>query len=191
MTARTIAPLSKNLKTLGLTAALAVSFVALGGGFVEAASNAHRFHDEAEIAKLTYCYARGTDTIGAGDVTGGKAIYSECFAPDAYLAVWTPGTPFEGPPTFEATGTNAWADYVESAFVDYTATQHLISNVEIDIHGKEATMTSYLIATHVRADGTVDIANGTYVDEVERIKGEWVITSRRLTLISFVNAGNP
>jgi hypothetical protein len=191
MTARTIAPLSKYAKTIGLTVALAVSFVALGSGFVEASSNAHGFHNEAEIAKLTYCYARGTDAIGAGDVTGGKAIYADCFAPNAYLAVWFPGTPFEGPPSFETTGTNAWADFVDSAFVDYTATQHLISNVDVDIHGKEATMTSYLIATHVRADGTVDIANGTYVDELERIKGKWVITSRTLKLISFVNAGNP
>jgi hypothetical protein len=178
------------VKTLAL-ALLAVAFVTIGGGFARAESNAHRVRDEAEITALTYCYATGTDTIGAGDLEGGKAIYSECFAPDAYLAVWFPGTPFDGPPSTEATGTDAWADFVASAFVPYSSTQHVLTNVEVDIHGNTATMTSTLIAYHVRPDGTVDVATGTYVDTVERIRGEWVITSRRLYLDSFAPAGNP
>ncbi len=191
MTSRTIAPLSKHLKTLAFIALLVAAFVTSGGGFARAESNAHRVRDEAQITALTYCYAQGTDTIGAGDLEGGKAIYADCFAPDAYVAVWLPGTPVDGPPSQEATGTDAWADYVGSAFVPYTSTQHVITHVEVDIHGKTATMSSTLIAYHFRPDGTVDVATGTYVDTVERIRGEWVITSRRLYLNSFETVSNP
>jgi hypothetical protein len=67
---------------------------------------------EAQIAKLTSCYAQGTDAIGRLDLQGGKDIYAPCFAADAEFEVYFPGTPWNGPPSFETVGTESWADFV-------------------------------------------------------------------------------
>lgn len=76
----------------------------------------------------------------------------------------------------------------------YTSTQHLMGNVEVQVSGNSATMTSYLHATHVVSNGTIDVANGTYEDEVVKSQGEWRIKRRTLklsTFSSFKPSGRP
>ena len=123
-----------------------------------ASDNLSHLQDEAAIRQLTICYALGTDAIGAGEVDKGKALYKACFTQDAPIAALFP----DGQGT-ERTGPAAWADFVNEIFRDnkYTATQHLIGTINISIDhttGKTASMTSYLHATHLLPNGSVNIA---------------------------------
>ncbi|APR75517.1 Hypothetical protein A7982_00863 [Minicystis rosea] len=189
MQSSTHASFAQRIKGIGLVALMAGAFVAVGGGIGQAASK----DAEADIEKLTYCYARGTDAIGRGDLAEGKSIYTGCFTNDAEVSVYFPGTDVNGPPDFTAIGTDAWGDFVAATFTTngYTATQHQMGNVEVDVNGPHAAMSSYLHATHVVANGTIDVANGTYVDEVVRHNGKWKIKRRVLKLITFLNLGTP
>ena len=65
-----------------------------------------------------------------------------------------------------------------------------MGTIDVHVDGNKATMTSYLHATHVLADGTFDVANGTYEDEVVPQNGVWKIKKRTLKLQNFLNVGN-
>jgi hypothetical protein len=153
-----------------------------------------QLRDRQEIEDLAYCYAAGTDAIGRGDVQGGKAIYQTCFTPNAVIAASYPGNDPNGPPDLTTIGPDAWAGVVESVFAQagYVGTQHLISNVRIQVNGNTATMTTYLNATHVLDPYTsYNVANGTYEDVVVRTPAGWRIKQRTLRLISFVHVESP
>lgn len=147
-----------------------------------------------QIEQLAYCYASGTDAIGRGDLALGKNIYKDCFTPNAVIEASFANLDPNAPPDFSATGPDTWAEVVNARFtsVGYFATQHLISNVQIDLQGNTATMSSYLAATHVIDPSTsIDLANGTYVDHVVRTPKGWRIAKRTLRLISFVRLEAP
>ncbi|QLE50764.1 nuclear transport factor 2 family protein [Nostoc sp. C057] len=166
---------------------LAVILVLFIGGRFELAS-ATQPNAELEIQKLTSCYALGTDAIGRGNLLEGKNIYRDCFTQDAVLtAVFPDGT------TQTNYGTDAWADFVYSVFQGngYTATQHLMGTINISIENNKAVMTSYLHATHKRSETSIDVANGTYEDQVVNINGRWKIRKRTLKLIDFLNLSSP
>lgn len=153
-----------------------------------------RLADRAEIADLGHCYAEGTDAIGRGDLVGGKQIYAGCFTHNAVIKAWFPGADPNGPPGLQAVGTAAWADAVEGVFTGngYIATQHLLGNVRIDLDGNSGEMSSYLSATHViDPSGSVELAHGTYVDQVVRTPHGWRIASRKLYLIDFLRLESP
>ena len=149
-----------------------------------ASDKTSRLQDEAVIRKLSLCYAHGTDAIGRGDKEAGKTIYQPCFTKDAAFTATFPNGQSE-----TRKGSMAWADFVDSVFkkAGYTSTQHLLGNISIQIHGETATMSTYLHATHVLSNGSIDIANGTYEDEVVKTQDGWQIKSRTLTLITFFN----
>ena len=90
-------------------------------------------------------------------------------------------------------GTDSWADFVYSVFQGngYTATQHLIGTINISVQNNQAAMTSYLHATHKRSETSIDVANGTYEDEVINKNGHWKIRKRTLKLIDFLNLSSP
>nr|WP_175586538.1 nuclear transport factor 2 family protein [Nostoc sp. UIC 10630] len=166
---------------------LAVILVLFIGGRFELAS-ATQPNAELEIQKLTSCYALGTDAIGRGNLLEGKNIYRDCFTQDSVLtAIFPDGT------TQTNYGTDAWADFVYSVFQGngYTATQHLMGTINISIENNKAMMTSYLHATHKRSETSIDVANGTYEDQVVNINGRWKIRKRTLKLIDFLNLSSP
>jgi len=191
-----------------LTAGLfALSFVFMNPA--PAAGGVQR-SDREQIADLMYCYARGTDAIGdsttnADPRAAGLAIYRPCFAPDAEFRAWFPQQPFDSqtfpnPDAFPTTaptpfvGPEAWADFVNTVFRGngYTFTQHMISNVDVDVQGTRGLLTAYLNASHVISGSTIGgpsrcvaVANGTYSLAVEKRRGRWVVTRLDLTLITF------
>lgn len=179
---------SKNQGLLTTLIAVIAIVLVLLGGTIEFAF-AFQPNAESEIEKLTVCYALGTDAIGRGDVLGGKNIYQDCFTSDATITAIFP----DGVTTETRIGTNDWANFVAAVFQGngYVATQHLIGTVNIAVNGKTAKMSSYLHATHKRSDTSIDVANGTYEDEVIKQNGHWKIRRRTLKLITFLNLSSP
>ncbi len=173
-------------RRLTLAAAIATLIVLLGGVFNTAP--AAQPNATEEIQNLTVCYALGTDAIGRGNIQQGKDIYRDCFTENAEIIAIFPNGNSE-----TRVGTDAWADFVYSVFQGngYTATQHLIGTVNIQVQGNNATMSSYLHATHKRSETSIDVANGTYEDEVVRENGRWKISRRTLKLITFLNLASP
>jgi len=166
--------------------------------------------DREAVADLMYCYARGTDAIGdattnADPLRAGIAIYRDCFTANAPFRAWFPQQPFDSqtfpnpdanPDTAPAPfiGPVAWAGFVNSVFRGngYDFTQHIISNVDVEIHGNRAILTAYLNASHVISGDTIGgpsrcvaVANGTYSLQAVKQRGRWVATQLDLTLISF------
>ncbi|MCE3285824.1 MAG: hypothetical protein K0R70_2080 [Steroidobacteraceae bacterium] len=166
--------------------------------------------DREEVAELILCYARGTDEIGDATtnddpLAAGLAVYRTCFAPDAQFRAWFPQQPFDSqtfpnPEAFPDTapvpfvGPAAWADFVNAVFRGngYMFTQHLIGNVDVQLHGNRALLTAYLNASHVIPGDAIGgpsrcvaVANGTYSLQAEKRRGRWVATRLDLTLISF------
>lgn len=177
----TVVRMKKRIVLMALTTAIVLGW-SLGPSV--AAEQTSRLQDEADIRKLTICYAHGTDAIGRGDVAAGRAIYQPCFTKDATFSAAFPNGQEE-----KRTGSDAWADFVATVFqgAGYTSTQHLIGTISIEVQDKSATMSTYLHATHVLPNGSIDIANGTYEDTVVKTEEGWRIQSRKLTLITFLN----
>ncbi|BAY11775.1 nuclear transport factor 2 family protein [Calothrix sp. NIES-2098] len=178
----------KHQRLITTLIAVIATVLVLVGGTIELAS-ASQPNDRSEIEQLTVCYALGTDAIGRGDIQQGKNIYQNCFTPNAKItAIFPDGVTIE-----TRIGTNDWADFVASVFKGngYVATQHLMGTINIDVNGNSGKMTSYLHATHKRSDISIDVANGTYEDEVIKQNGRWLIRSRTLKLITFLNLSSP
>ncbi|WP_437490478.1 nuclear transport factor 2 family protein [Sorangium sp. So ce1014] len=149
-----------------------------------------------EIEQLEYCYAAGTDAIGRGDLATGKQIYAKCFAPDAPVVIWEAGAAPGDPPVISVPSAAAWADLIDVLFADsgYVGTQHLISNVRVDIlpGGHRAKITSYLIATHVYDPvSSAHIAYGTYENEAVRTPSGWKLSKRTFRTLSFMRVDSP
>ncbi len=184
---RTFAKISSIVGNRFTLITLVITFMLLIAGRFEPA-NASQPNAELEIQKLTTCYALGTDAIGSGNVVEGKNIYRDCFTENAIITAIFPDGASE-----TVTGTDAWADFVASVFQNngYLATQHLIGTINISVAGNEAKMSSYLHATHKRSETSIDVANGTYEDEVVQVNGRWKIQRRTLKLLTFLNLSSP
>lgn len=148
--------------------------------------------DQLAIAKLAVYYGLGTDAISrTASRNGGLPYYRRIFTPDARISAgFDPAAP-----ALTSTGPDEWAGVVEGAFVPYSATQHLLGtiNVEIGRDGagnrtkrSQASMSTYLTATHIfKANKDILIVLGTYYDEVVRTRDGWRIAQRFLQFTSF------
>lgn len=149
-----------------------------------------------EIEDLEYCYAAGTDAIGRGDLQEGKQIYAQCFTQNAPIVITAPGADPEDPPAVVVPSANAWADLIDGLFTDagYVSTQHLISNIRIDIHsnGHQATITSYLSATHVLDPvSSIQVAHGAYESEAIKTPSGWKLKKRMFRTQTFLRLDSP
>lgn len=85
-----------------------------------------------------------------------------------------------------------WVQRGRMLFPGLAASQHFLSNLDIDIDGEEGTVTSYVRAEHVLPNTSGDsmfTIGGYYTDGVVRVGGEWKIRSKKLTVLW--NSGNP
>lgn len=99
--------------------------------------DAQLLQDKDEIIAVAVRYARALDLK---DWT----LLGSCFVPDAVAH-------YEGPPRVR--GLRAIIETVSSAQANLDGSQHLVSNFEVEIDGREARMTSYLQAQHIRHRG--------------------------------------
>lgn len=100
--------------------------------------------------------------------------YASCFTADLVASGFGQGPPMQGREAFLA--------YVIEALKRFSATQHLLGNQVVELRGDEATLRTYVQATHVLVndpDTTLTLW-ATYHDELVRQDGEWRIREHRL-----------
>jgi hypothetical protein len=121
-------------------------------------------HKEA-IREQLYRYCRAVDR-------GDKELMRQVYHPDA---IDEHGV-FNGPAS----------EFVEldidQVMPGLKLTQHLISNILIDLNGDTADVETYIYATHrvEQADGEYDLVIwGRYLDRFEQRQGEWKIARRQ------------
>lgn len=117
-----------------------------------------------EIADVIYRYARGIDRLDFD-------LVRSCYHPDAY------------------DDHGSFRGYVDEfiaaarAFLPrWTATQHFMGNMLIEVEGDAARAETYAVAYHRREDdqgnGKDDVMGIRYVDRFEKRAGEWKIAHR-------------
>jgi len=197
----------KFVSLLGLASLLFASAVA---------AEEFSYRQQAEVEDLVVCYARGTDLLGravnavhtAGDLdttintsdpvfAEALALYRSCFSRNFSFTLQFDGVPVLTVPN-PATRTPAtdaalqWANFVNNAFraPGYRSTQHHMGSISSELRGQQASVVSYLIATHVfgangtEPAGSVSVVGGTYTDRVVRKRGNWLIDQRTLNITS-------
>jgi hypothetical protein len=101
-------------------------------------------------------------------------LLTAVFTPDASADYGSVGSP---------AGVEAITEAIRSTIDDLDATQHLVGNIQVQVHGDTATAQCYLISQHVRigeSGGSEYLLGGRYVDELARTPDGWRITFRRL-----------
>jgi SnoaL-like domain len=170
-----------------------------------------------EVEDLAVCYAYGTDALGSAvnatidsnldstfnltdpQFAKGLGFYRNCFAKQFSFTLEFGGVPVltVPDPATRTASTDAalqWANFVNNAFrgPGYRNTQHHMGSISSQIHGQNASMISYLIATHAFTAGGVSVVGGTYRDVVVRKNGKWLIAQRTLNITSsVVTPGSP
>ncbi len=77
-------------------------------------------------------------------------------------------------------GPESTAAYAKAALDQFSSTQHLLGNYEINLDGDQATAQTYMHASHITSEGEIWVVGGTYIDRFERRDGEWKIIERTL-----------
>lgn len=122
---------------------------------------------------IAYCWAideRRWDALG------------EVFLPNATAVLG--GPPLEG--------LEAITDHIRATLDPLDASQHLVANHQVAVHGRTATVRCGFHAQHVRrsaTEGPTYLVGGRYDDELVRTPDGWRISSRALTPIW--REGNP
>ena len=123
--------------------------------------------DRFAIQDVMTRYAAGVDNRDL-------ALHESCFADDVVVCGFAPDREFSGLP--------AWMEYVRKALERFEATQHLISNHVLEIRRDEASLRTYVQATHVLAADprTSFVLWATYHTEFRRTPDGWRIRAHRL-----------
>lgn len=168
--------------------------------------------NQDEVEDLAVCYAYGTDALGTAvnavvdtnldstvnladpQFAKGLAFYRKCFAKQFSFTLEFDGAfvltvPDPATRTASTDAALQWANFVNNAFrgPGYRNTQHHMGSISSEIRGNNASMTSYLIATHAFSNQSgVNVVGGTYKDDVIRKNGQWLILHRTLNITSSV-----
>lgn len=119
-----------------------------------------------EIADVILRYARGVDRLDMD-------LVRSCYHPDAYD---------EHGATRFAGNVDEFIEAARSFLPRWTATQHFMGNMLIEVDGNVARAETYAVAYHRREDadgsGKDDVMGIRYVDRFEKREGEWRIAHR-------------
>lgn len=120
-----------------------------------------RLADEAELRALSATYTRGLDRHD-------RDLVRSVFADDATTHYGS----FRG-------GPDEMADMAMKALSAYAATQHFLGQINLGIHGDEATGEVYFQAFHQHATDDFDrFICGRYIDRYRRTPEGWRMTHR-------------
>lgn len=132
-------------------------------------TNRDRLQDEADITRVLHDYCRAIDRMD-------MPLLAECYWPDAH----------DDHGGFSGTAPEFIA-WVRTLLLRQTMTQHVLSNIVIDIAEDRAVSESYVVAYH---RGPADdarwnfVAGCRYSDVFERREGRWRIADR-VTIIEW------
>lgn len=117
-----------------------------------------------EIAEVIYRYARGIDRLNFD-------LVRDCYHPDAYDDHGS----FSG-------SVEEFIVAAKNFLARWTATQHFMGNMLIEVDGDKAKAETYAVAYHRREDvngnGKDDVMGIRYVDRFERRNNSWRIAHR-------------
>lgn len=117
-----------------------------------------------EIADVIFRYARGIDRMDFD-------LVRSCYHPDAY----------DDHGAFKGT-VEAFVKAAEAWLPRWTATQHFMGNMLIEVDGERARAETYAVAYHRKEDddgnGKDDVMGIRYVDRFEKRGGDWKIGHR-------------
>jgi SnoaL-like domain len=128
-----------------------------------------------DIYRAVCRYARGQDRML-------PEIQRTAFHPEAYIDCGL----------FAGDG-DAWTEFAQNIFATMKGTQHLLGQVDIEVHGDVAEGEVYFIAWHriIEAENDRDwFFAGRYIDHYEKRDGEWRIAKRR-ELVDWVRNDPP
>jgi 3-phenylpropionate/cinnamic acid dioxygenase small subunit len=123
--------------------------------------------DRIEIGELLARYSTALDDRD-------WPLLADVFLPDAVCDYGSLGNP---------RGVDEITTLVRRTINDLDATQHLVGNVVVKVHGDEATADCYLISQHIRKGtpgGDHYLLGGRYSDRVVRTPAGWRIAHRTL-----------
>ena len=139
-------------------------------------ADAEALRDLLERDAITRLMVRYADRIDANDPVGAAA----CFAPDGVGVYWG-----------DYRGREAIAERLTGILAGFHATSHHLTNVQIELTSETtAQAQSYVYAFH-RLKGSFEQMHywGRWVDEVEKVDGEWLFARREVVGIGSVTPG--
>ncbi len=120
--------------------------------------------DERAITRVLHAYCRAVDRLD-------EDLLVSTYHPDSY----------DDHGVFKGNG-QEFARFCIKALKERTlATSHRMSNIMIDLEGRDARSESYVIARHlVESDGVqkLETAGARYIDQFSQREGQWKIASR-------------
>lgn len=131
--------------------------------------------DRSAIIDLTIAYCWAIDERRWGDL-------GEVFLPNATALLGAP----------ELHGLDAIVAHIRGTLEPLDASQHLVANHQVAVHGGQATSRCGFQAQHVRrsaVDGRTYLVGGRYDDELVRTPDGWRISRR--ALVPIWREGNP
>ena len=137
----------------------------------------------SDLTALAYCYCRGVDLAGRGNLSAAADALRICFTESAEFN-------FSFPPAyahwdFRVRGPEEFVQHVGSLYQQngFVRTQHQATNIEIQKTGADtAIVRGHLSAVHAFTDERVYFATALFVDTIEQIDGRWMITGREENL---------
>ena len=139
-------------------------------------ADAEALRDLLERDAITRLMVRYADRIDANDPVGAAA----CFAPDGVGVYWG-----------DYRGREAIAERLTGILAGFHATSHHLTNVQIELtSATTARAQSYVYAFH-RIKGSFEQMHywGRWVDEIEKVDGEWLFARREVVGIGSVAPG--
>jgi hypothetical protein len=148
-------------------------------GFPRPSQSGFSPSDLGDLAALAYCYCRGVDSAGRGDLRAGADELRMCFTEAAEFDFSFPSTYANW--NFKVRGPQAFIEHVGKLYQEggFVRTQHQATNIEAQRTGSDtAIVQGYISAIHVLADDRAYFATALFIDTVEQIDGRWMITHR-------------
>ena len=139
-------------------------------------ADAEALNELLERDAITRLMVRYADRIDANDPVGAAS----CFAPDGVGVYWG-----------DYRGREAIAERLTGILAGFHATSHHLTNVQIELtSATTAQAQSYVYAFH-RLKGSFEQMHywGRWVDEIEKVEGEWLFARREVVGTGSVTPG--
>ena len=122
-----------------------------------------------ECERIRDLLARYCERLDEYDIDG----VAQCFSADAV-------TDYGAGRGGEVRGRSAIAERIAAGQKAFRRTHHQLGQIRIRLHGDDAESTSYQMTWHELQSGRKDLVCLRYLDQLQQLDGEWLITHRRV-----------